>query len=88
MPPHKTLHPPFRPLQRAEPVDRLGVDDVQARPLPVPGVVLCRHRVKDGRRPRQRLDARQRYRLSVSGTDALTPSSPPKLEFVVTRGLS
>eukprot|EP00965_Chrysotila_dentata_P013600 450634-Pleurochrysis_carterae.AAC.1 len=26
--------------------------------------------------------------LSVSGTDALTPSSPPKLEFVVTRGLS
>eukprot|EP00965_Chrysotila_dentata_P039825 1323095-Pleurochrysis_carterae.AAC.1 len=26
--------------------------------------------------------------LSASGTDALTPSSPPKLELVVTRGLS
>eukprot|EP00965_Chrysotila_dentata_P119257 3942288-Pleurochrysis_carterae.AAC.2 len=25
---------------------------------------------------------------SASGTDAFTPSSPPKLEFVVTRGLS
>eukprot|EP00965_Chrysotila_dentata_P088671 2928116-Pleurochrysis_carterae.AAC.1 len=88
VPQHINTAATSQPSGAGKNVRRLRIDDVQPRLLRPRRSLLPADGVDDCHRPYcQRLRPRQRHRPLLFGHKALTPSTPPKLEFVVALGL-